>query len=85
MVAQWWPNGGPIVAQVRPKCGPSAAQVRPKCGLNVARMRPEFEILWPEINPWTFPVAQARPGPKPQAQNPARTMKKVARPSPNTI
>ena len=77
-----WSKCGPNAAQVRPKCGPSAAQVRPKCGPNVARMRPEFEILWPEINPWTFWVARAQPGPKPQARNPARTMKKVARPSP---
>ena len=65
-----------------PKCGPNAAQMRPKCGPNAARMWPEYEILWPVINPWTFPVARARPEPKPQAQNPARTMKKVARPSP---
>ena len=55
----------------------------PKCGPNAARMWPEYEILWPVINPWTFPVARARPEPKPQARNPARTMKKVARPSPN--
>ena len=54
----------------------------PKCGPNAARMWPEYEILWPVINPWTFPVARARPEPKPQARNPARTMKKVARPSP---
>ena len=54
----------------------------PKCGPNVARMWPEFKILWPVINPWTFPVARARPEPKPKARNPARTMKKVARPSP---
>ena len=65
-----------------PKCGPNAAQMRPKCGPNAARMWPEYEILWPVINPWTFPVARARPEPKPQARNPARTMKKVARPSP---
>ena len=57
--------------------------MRPKCGPNAARMWPEYEILWPVINPWTFPVARARPEPKPQARNPARTMKKVARPSPN--
>ena len=57
-----------------PKCGPNAAQMWPE--------RPEYEILWPVINPWTFPVARARPEPKPQARNPARTMKKVARPSP---
>ena len=56
--------------------------MRPKCGPNAARMWPEYEILWPVINPWTFPVARARPEPKPQARNPARTMKKVARPSP---
>ena len=48
-------------------------------------MWPEYEILWPVINPWTFPVARARPEPKPQAQNPARTMKKVARPSPTLV
>ena len=65
-----------------PKCGPNVAQMRPKCGPNAARMWPEYEILWPVINPWTFPVARARPEPKPQARNPARTMKKVARPSP---
>ena len=57
--------------------------MQPKCGPNAARMWPEYEILWPVINPWTFPVARARPEPKPQARNPARTMKKVARPSPN--
>ena len=55
----------------------------PKCGPNAARMWPEYEILWPVINPWTFPVARVQPEPKPQARNPARTMKKVARPSPN--
>ena len=59
-----------------------AAQMWPKCGLSAAQMWPEYEILWPVINPWTFPVAGARPEPKPQARNPARTMKKVARPSP---
>ena len=53
-----------------PKCGPNAAQMRPKCGPNAARMWPEYEILWPVINPWTFPVARARPEPKPQAQKP---------------
>ena len=53
-----------------------------KCSPKVARMWPEFEILWPEINPWKFPVTRARPGPKLQARNPTRTMKKVARPSP---
>ena len=42
MVAQWWPNGGPIVAQWWPKCGPGAAQVRPKCGPNAAQKWPEF-------------------------------------------
>ena len=57
----------------------------PKCGPNAARMWPEYEILWPVINPWTFPVARARPEPKPQARNPARTMKKVARPSPTSM
>ena len=57
----------------------------PKCGPNAARMWPEYEILWPVINPWTFPVARARPEPKPQARNPARTMKKVARPSPSSV
>ena len=62
-----------------------AAQMWPKCGPNAARMWPEFKILWPVINPWTFPVARARPEPKPQAQNPARTMKKVARPSPTKM
>ena len=55
----------------------------PKCGPNAAQMWPEYEILWPVINPWTFPVARARPELKPQARNPARTMKKVARPSPS--
>ena len=30
VVAQWWPNGGSIVAQVRPNCSPHEAQVRPK-------------------------------------------------------
>ena len=59
------------------------AQMRPICGPNAARMWPEYEILWPVINPWTFPVARARPEPKPQARNPARSMKKVAQPSPN--
>ena len=54
-----------------------------KCSPKVARMWPEFEILWPEINPWKFPVTRARPGPKLQARNPTRTMKKEARPSPN--
>ena len=39
-------------------------------------MWPEDEILQPEMNPW-------KPEPKPQARNPTRTMKKVARPSPN--
>ena len=57
----------------------------PKCGLSAAQMWPEYEILWPVINLWTFRVARAQPGPKPQARNPARTMKKVARPSPNKI
>ena len=54
-----------------------------KCGPNAARMWPEDEILQPEINPWKFSVARARPEPKPQARNPTRTMKKVARPSPS--
>ena len=53
-----------------------------KCSPKVARMWPEFEILWPEINPWKFPVTRARPGSKLQARNPTRTMKKEARPSP---
>ena len=53
-----------------------------KCSPKVARMWPEFEILWPEINPWKFPVTRARPGPKLQARNSTRTMKKEARPSP---
>ena len=64
------------------KCGPNAAQMWPKCGPNAARMWPEDEILQPEMNPWKFSVARARPEPKPQARNPTRTMKKVARPSP---
>ena len=55
----------------------------PKCSPKVAQMWPEFEILWPEINPWKFPVPRARPGPKLQARNPTRSMKKEARPSPN--
>ena len=63
------------------KC-PNAAQMWPKCGPNAARMWPEDEILQPEMNPWKFSVARARPEPKPQARNPTRTMKKVARPSP---
>ena len=46
-------------------------------------MWPEDEILQPEMNPGKFSVARARPEPKPQARNPTRTMKKVARPSPN--
>ena len=50
----------------------------PECGPKAARMRPEFKILWPEISPCKFPVARAQPGLKLQA----RTMKKVARPSP---
>ena len=54
-----------------------------KCSPKVARMWPEFEILWPEINPWKFPVTRAQPRPKLQAQNPTSTMKKEARPSPN--
>ena len=58
------------------------AQLWPKCGLKVARMWPEFEIFWPKINLWKFSAAQAQPVPKPQAQDPTRTMKKVARPSP---
>ena len=45
-------------------------------------MRPEFKILRPEISPCKFPVARAQPGLKLQAQNPTRTMKKVAWPSP---
>ena len=65
-----------------PECGLNTARMRLKCGPNAARMWPEYEILWPVINPWTFPVARAQPEPKPQARNPARTMKKVARPSP---
>ena len=64
------------------KCGPNAAQMRPKCGPNAARMWPEDEILQPEMNPWKFSVARAQPEPKPQARNPTRIMKKVARPSP---
>ena len=44
----------------------------PKCGLSAAQMWPEYEILWPVINPWTFPVALARPVPKPQARSPAQ-------------
>ena len=56
--------------------------MRPKCGPNAARMWPEDEILQPEMNPWKFSVARAQPEPKPQARNPTRTMKKVARPSP---
>ena len=70
---------------MRPKCSPNAAQMWPKCGPNVARMWPEDEILQPEMNPWKFSVARARPEPKPQARNPTRTMKKVARPSPTII
>ena len=57
----------------------------PKCGPNVARMWPEDEILQPEMNPWKFSVARARPEPKPQARNPTRTMKKVTRPSPTKL
>ena len=68
-----------------PECGPKAARMRPECGPNAARMRPEFEILRPEISPCKFPVARAQPGLKLQAQNPTRTMKKVARPSPNDL
>ena len=49
----------------------------------VAQMWPEFEIFWPEINPWKFSAAQAQPVPKPQAQDPTRTMKKVDQPSLN--
>ena len=52
--------------------------------------------IWPELGPnWkysspkstrsTFPVARARPGPKPKARNPTRARKKVARPSPNPV
>ena len=59
------------------------AQMRPKCGPNAARMWPKDEILQPEMNPWKFFVARAQPEPKPQARNPTRTMKKVARLSPN--
>ena len=55
--------------------------MRPESGPNVAGW-PEIEIFWPEINPWKFPATRAQPGPKPQARNPTRTMKKVARPSP---
>ena len=55
----------------------------PECGPKAARMRPEFKILRPEISPCKFPVARAQPGLKLQARNPTRTMKKVARPSPN--
>ena len=52
------------------------------------RNSPRYYFLGPNgTNPiatrGTLPVA--RPGPKPQAQNPTRTMKKVARPSPNII
>ena len=46
-------------------------------------MAQRLQILQPEMNPWKFSVVQARPEPKPQAQNPTRTMKKVARPSPS--
>ena len=70
-----------IVLQM-PKCSPNAAQMRPNCGPIAARMWPEDEILQPEMNPGKFSVARARPEPKPQAQNPTRTMKKVAQPSP---
>ena len=48
-------------------------------------MWPEDEILQPEMNPWKFFVARARPEPKPQARNPTRTMKKVTRPSPTRL
>ena len=56
-----------------------------KSGPNAAQLWPKDEILQPEMNPWKFSVAQARPKPKPQAQNPTRTMKKVARPSPSHL
>ena len=62
-------------------CTPNA-QTWPKYGPNAAQMWPEYEILQPKMNPWKFSVARARPEPKPQARNPTRTMKKVARPSP---
>ena len=55
------------------------AQMQPKCRPNMAQ---RLQILQPEMNPWKFSVVQARPESKPQAQNPTRTMKKVARPSP---
>ena len=61
------------------------AQMWPKCGPKVAQKWPEFEIFWPEINPSKFTVTRARPVPKLQARNPTRTMKKVARPSPNIL
>ena len=57
----------------------------PKYSPKVARKWPEFEIFWPEINPSKFTVTRARPVPKLQAQNPTRTMKKVAQPSPTFI
>ena len=50
----------------------------PKCSPNVAQKWPEFEISWPKINPSKFIVTRAQPVPKLQAQNPTRTMKKVA-------
>ena len=49
------------------------------CRSNMAQ---RLQILQPEMNPWKFSVVQAQPEPKPQAQNPTRTMKKVAQPSP---
>ena len=52
-------------------------------GILEAQNWPKLEILWPENNLWKFPVARASPMPKPLARNLARTMKKVAQPSPN--
>ena len=78
MVAQKRPKSGPKAAHKQPKSGPKAALKWPKSG----RKWPEFEIFWPKINPWKFSAARALLVPKPQAQNPIHTMKKVVQPSP---
>ena len=49
-----------------------------------AKVGPNWKYSSPKSTRSTLPVARARPGPKPQARNPTRARKKVARPSPNS-
>ena len=71
-----------LTAQNWPEFGPKSARNWPEIGPKLARNWPNLKYFSPKLTRGTLPVARARPGPKPQARNPTRTMKQVARPSP---